>query len=296
MDGFTKIINKSNKISIDWQLSNVCNFNCPYCPEESKNGSSGWPNLENCYNVVDTFSKKGLCEFSFSGGELTMWKDLSKLFSYIKQKGDHKIHLITNGYKSSNYWKKLDVDIITFSWHPTNNLNISKWCNNINLCNVKSKRVWVLSYPPIWDKVVHDYEYFKNNLKDIRILELKYVDERSEKISYNQEQLKFIGNNFIKKKEIGKFSLIINGNEEYFSIPNILSKNMNNFNGWKCNAGVKNFVLKTNGDVFPTSGCTVGRSLGNWFTNNFKSLKEPLICNVDKCWCGPDIKIEKWKV
>ena len=155
----SKIINKTKAISIDWQLSNVCNFDCPYCVDSSKNGKSGWPDFDSCIEVVNTFTEYGLCEFSFSGGELTMWKNLPELFDYIKSK-NHKIHLITNGYKAGRYWSKINADIITFSWHPSSNIDVLKWTDNVNLCHIQ-KRVWVLAYPKLWTKVVVDF----NNLK-----------------------------------------------------------------------------------------------------------------------------------
>tara|TARA_Y100000004_G_scaffold78398_1_gene88260 strand:- start:940 stop:1818 length:879 start_codon:yes stop_codon:yes gene_type:complete len=289
----SKIINKTKAISIDWQLSNVCNFDCPYCVDSSKNGKSGWPDFDSCIEVVDTFTEYGLCEFSFSGGELTMWKNLPELFDYIKSK-NHKIHLITNGYKAGRYWSKINADIITFSWHPSSNIDVLKWTDNVNLCHIQ-KRVWVLAYPKLWTKVVVDFNNLKNNLTDVRILELKYVDNRSENISYTEDQLNFIQKNYLRKKQVGKHFLLDDGIERQLSVPDLLSKGLNNFKGWNCNGGVNNFVLKPDGNVYPTSACSVGSSMGNWHQNDFKRRSKPLLCDVDFCWCGPDIKIEKWK-
>ena len=295
----TQIINNSNRINIDWQLSNVCNFDCSYCPDNVKNGSSGWPSLKCCVDSVDIVVENGLCEFTFSGGELTLWKDFPQLCSYIKQKGNHKIYLITNGYRSPNYWKNINVDIIFFSWHPTSKLKIEKWCEKINLCTNKHKRIFVLMYPYVWDKAVSDFNYLKENLIDFETLELKYVDERAkkEKILYTQDQLSFIEKNAIlnfKKATRAKFNVVINNIEKHIPISKILTKKLNKFYGWKCNAGIKNLVLQINGNVSSTSACNVGESLGNWHYSFFEFAKKPLICNIKNCWCAPDIMIEKW--
>ena len=295
----TKIINKLNTIQVDWQLSNVCNFNCPYCPDGAKNGSSGWPSLKSCFESFDILNERGKCSVTFSGGELTLWKEFSKLCSYIKQSGDHNIHLITNGYRSHNYWKRLDIDQISFSWHPTSKMRIEKWCNNINLCNIKSKRVFILCYPNVWNKVVDDFNYLKNNLNDVDSIELKYVDERAkkQKILYTHEQLKFIQDNSVlnfAEPRKPKFIAVIDNKEKDIPISEILTKGLNKFKNWKCNAGIKNIVLQFDGNVQGTSACNVGNSLGNWHIGFFEFADAPLVCNVENCWCAPDIRIDKW--
>lgn len=292
----TKIINKSDYIKVDWQLSNVCNFDCPYCPDGTKNGTSGWPSLKQCFNSVDILNEKGKCEFTFSGGELTMWNEFPNLCSYIKQNLNNKINLITNGYRSYSYWERLNVDTIFYSWHPTSKLNIKRWCNNINQ-NKKNNRVFVLMYPDVWDKVVNDFEYMKKNLVNYESLELKYVDERNRKINYNDDQLNFIKNNSVLNFSYPKdpsYTVVIDNIEKHIPISEILTKKLNKFYGWKCNAGVKNIVFQINGNVSSTSACRVGNSLGNWHIGYFKFSEKPLNCNVQNCWCAPDIRIDKW--
>lgn len=296
----TKIKRNAERVYVDWQLSNVCNFNCPYCPDGAKNGSSGWPKLQSCKDTVDILSEKGICEFTFSGGELTIWKHLPELFCYIKSKNKHLIHLITNGFKNYKYWNNIQADYISFSWHPTSPLKVEKWTENINKSYAKKKRVYLLCYPLVWDKVISDFTYFKKNLTDVELIELKYVDERArKKITYTAEQLDFISNNSIinfPKPNKTIYTLTFDdGSEGHIPISELLSKGLNKFKNWKCNAGVNNIVLNYNGNVNRTSACRIGDSLGNWHSGFFEFAKEPVICNVDSCWCAPDIWIDKWK-
>ena len=85
-------------------------------------------------------------------------------------------------------------------------------------------------------------------------------------------------------------------NKEYQDI--ILKKkrlvdNLNNFNNWTCEAGINNLVLRIDGSVYPTSGCNVGKQLGNWHNGFFQFRRTGLLCTQQSCWCGPDIMINK---
>ncbi len=293
----SEIINTNKKCKIDWQLSNVCNFDCPYCPDNVKNGSVGWPSFEKCKDTVDILNDKGICEITLSGGELTIWKHFNELCDYIKLKKNHNTYLITNGYKNEKYLSNLNVDKIFFSWHPTSPISIEKWCDKINNVKNKHKRVYVVMYPKVWDKVLEDFTYLKNNLYDFDSLEPKFVDNRAKiNIKYNQDQLKFIEENLVlnfSKPNKPSLYAVINNKRKEVTVSGLITKNLNNFNNWTCEAGINNLVLRIDGSVYPTSGCNVGEQLGNWHNGFFQFRRTGLLCTQQTCWCGPDIMINK---
>ena len=61
----TRVINsrKSNVLSIEFMLGNLCNYKCSYCFPGSNEGDHPWPDYEllikNLKHLLDTYKNKG---------------------------------------------------------------------------------------------------------------------------------------------------------------------------------------------------------------------------------------------
>jgi molybdenum cofactor biosynthesis enzyme MoaA len=99
-------------------LTDLCNFNCPYCRgiEEEKCGSLSW---DEARFVIDSWAAHGLRNIRFSGGEPTLWKgyetingihirrSLVDLVARAKDKGISRIAISSNGSVDSKFYQKL---------------------------------------------------------------------------------------------------------------------------------------------------------------------------------------------
>jgi len=88
-------------------LTDRCNFKCAYC-RGIKPGLRGDLTLEQAKEVVDIWTRGGLKNIRFSGGEPTVWPDLLKLVAYTKSKESiEHIALSTNGSAPLSYYLSL---------------------------------------------------------------------------------------------------------------------------------------------------------------------------------------------
>lgn len=84
-------------LSILWELTNNCNFNCPFCyinTDEAKR----FPYIRgNEWKVIiDALIKKGMLFCCLSGGECLLHPEFSEIYKYLKQNGV-LVTIFTNG-------------------------------------------------------------------------------------------------------------------------------------------------------------------------------------------------------
>ncbi len=74
----------------------------------------------------------------------------------------------------------------------------------------------------------------------------------------------------------------------------MLHRNMNQFKGWTCNAGLESLMINWDGEVHRAT-CRVGGSLGNIYQGTFTEQLQPISCTRDWCTCAADIPLTKIK-
>ena len=109
-------------VVVNWNLGNMCNYTCSYCPPILNNGSFGWQDFKVIKNFIDaceTHYAPRKVYFEFTGGEVTLWKDFIKCAQYIKSKG-HDIGFISNASRTIRWWEKNknNFDHVCLSFHP----------------------------------------------------------------------------------------------------------------------------------------------------------------------------------
>jgi organic radical activating enzyme len=313
MHSFNKILPDPEWVTIDWTMSNICNYSCEYCPDITHNGSSGWPTLES----VDYTSKKlqehygdKRLEYILLGGELALWKKLPHAIEIIKENSPTShIKFLTNGIMPSDYWKTIGNKLtsVIFSYHPTQVKDIQRFVNSINSLDNEYKTILILAWPEAWDKVVEAREYILKNVNDFTSLELKTVDNRfqtipSSKVVYTKEQLDFIKQNrkvFKSNKSVYKPSFTYLDEVRLEEVTGqIIVEDKNSFFGWYCGIGVDKITLDANGTIRRGSGCMMGveENFGNWKSMNINKLPvDGVICPYKTCWCMPDLIATKIK-
>lgn len=311
---FDSIQADPNWVTIDWTMSNVCNYACEYCPSITHDGSFGWPTLESIdYTTKVLEAHYGMgrnLEYTLLGGELAMWKKLPDALDIIKTNSPtSNIKFITNGIMPEDYWRRMGKQItsVVFSYHPTQVKSVERFVESVNALDNEYKTILVLAWPDVWEKIVKDRQYILDNVKEFTSLELKLVDNRyqtkaNSKVIYTQEQLNFIqANRKVSKsgKSVYKPSFTYNNNIKLQEVTGqLLVDEQNKFKDWSCGIGVDKITLDANGTIRRGSGCMIGtdEDFGNWKELNIQNLPTVGVrCPFDSCWCMPDLMATKSK-
>jgi molybdenum cofactor biosynthesis enzyme MoaA len=112
--GFYTLCNKRAKeaslYSPMWRaellITDQCNFKCSYCRGVRKE-CRGNIDLQHALNIIRIWSKDGLKNIRFSGGEPTIHPDLVEMVQYSKKMNIERIALSTNGSANKNKYDEL---------------------------------------------------------------------------------------------------------------------------------------------------------------------------------------------
>lgn len=75
----------SNPLSLCWQISKKCNYNCPFCLSGDQD-TFELP-LEKMKQIIDELAEANVVRIDFTGGEPMLRKDFCKIISYAAEKG-----------------------------------------------------------------------------------------------------------------------------------------------------------------------------------------------------------------
>ena len=116
-------------VSITWQVNNFCNYRCSYCNEGNwsgkyKNDGDVAPLLANLDKLINYYQEQGYVNFKvfFSGGEPTLWKNITPVMEFFKQRLDKNVTLgiNTNLSRKISWWEEnwFHIDDVVASYHP----------------------------------------------------------------------------------------------------------------------------------------------------------------------------------
>ena len=301
-----------DKVVINWNLGNRCNFECSYCPDSLNNGSFGW----NDYEVVTAFIDQAIAHyaprlvyFEFTGGEVTLWKDFVKTAKYIKRVG-HDVGFISNGSRTIRWWEKNKeiFDHVCLSFHPEA-ADPEHFAEVVKIMSQECRthcNIMMHTDLAIWDKCVEVADRVID-IKNISIALQPLIVNFSETLyTYSDNQLTFIDrqwDNYGSKIRYDKTWKLFRGSMDMVDTVNDLKKNSsahrfindktNNWKGWDCWAGVEQIVVDFDGSVM-RGWCRVDGVLG--FIQHPDSIRwptKPVRCNKSMCHCNFDIMSTK---
>lgn len=127
-------------------LTDKCNFKCPYC-QGIRPDFSGTQPFNVSMDILKFWIDDGLVNVRFSGGEPTLYKDLTKLVSFCKENNVERIAISTNGSASRSLYDELvDAGVNDFS------ISLDSGC-----CAIGDKMTG--RGIGTWQKVVDNIEY-----------------------------------------------------------------------------------------------------------------------------------------
>jgi len=307
----------SEILTIELMLGNLCNYKCSYCFPGSNEGDHPWADtdtlIKNITHLFETYKQHGKHKFELYllGGEPTLWKDLPKFCSFLKNNYDVVIRLSTNGYKKAEWWKSNSklFDAVEISVHHeyANADHIVSICDT--LYNEKTNLVAnVLMDPVFFDKCILILEHIKSSKKRWPIVakwvhfngKSKYTKQQAE---YLEKPLKRWPNLlwwFTLKYHARYRTWVIEDHKKKEVADNYLTlQGKNYFKGWNCNLGVDHLHISMTGRISGNCGQLLyGKTFyynlyQNSFAQNFNPTINSVICTKDICSCGFETNISK---
>ncbi len=280
-------------------LHNYCNFSCSYCTPTNYGGTHKWPSetksyldflgrirQRNKYLIVDLL-----------GGEPTLWPQFQSLVNEICDDNTH-VDFSTNASRPLQYWRDFKGGnfTISMSWHH-------EQCDDEHFLNVAKIFQDKATVNVLLLVVPENFERAKRMMDRLDGLSIdaspKFVTKTiglDEYMDYTPEQKEWIQTagfvNARRATRSWKLSNDIFFNKKNMRWTRMLTEGTNNFEGWRCSAGIRRFYVTVAGDIFR---CVkhVGGSLGNVF-GSYSLPDDPIICNQRACGCKSDAMVEKW--
>lgn len=295
-------------VVVNWCLMNVCNYACSYCPDDLHNGKSSWPSYEKveafCRKAIEHYAGKKIY-FEFTGGEVTLWKDLPKLAKFLNDNGC-RVGIISNGSRSLDFWKDFIgcIDHVCLSFHPES-AKEEHFIEVVRLCaqNLRT-HVNFMMHPEHFDRVLT----FAMKVKDIANLSIAVQplvkDFGEELFPYTDLQKKIIDNQFhvivkhVKHTKTFDFyrgsmhTVKADGSSAIVAPQQFIATGRNQWRGWSCYAGVEQIVVTMEGDVF-RGWCLVGGRIGKIDDPDLTLPTAPVTCSKEYCHCNLDIMTTK---
>ena len=313
----------SNRLRINYELHNVCNFKCWYCFPGSNEGTYRWPDLElvkkNIKHLIDYYKEtlgKEYFDLNVLGGEPTLWPELGDFVKFLKDTYGDKVAIMvtTNGSRTLNWWKKnaqyFDKVLISHHLSEGKKEHVRDVADALYEAPVYVD-VAVLMDPKNWDKGVDAIEYFKKSKHRWGIHSNEVIHDL---INYTDDQKKYLKKYLkrmpnllwlyknLKHHDYSNKAVFDNGKKKRFRKNYLLINRLNHFEGWKCNIGIDNITIKFTGEL--SGSCTENLydlsykyNLYNTdFVKNFNPVLKPTTCKKQGCFCLHELNTTKWKI
>lgn len=280
-------------------VHNVCNYNCSYCSDYHRIGDYRWPSDWTPYLnfIKDLKSRHKFLYVEVLGGEPTLWPKFQDFVLEISGPNVF-VEFSTNASRTIRYWEQFaNANIMAcLSWHSEE----ADDEHFIKVAEILQEKVCVhiplMVTPENFERAKAIFDRLKHLNTDLVPKLTRKNISNPEHFDFTPEQLEWISNNKVLKMVTPKmdwmFPKDIYIDDRKIKWPKMQRKNLHNFNGWTCTAGIKRFFVDKNGDI---ERCTkrVGEKLGNIMTG-YALIDEPIVCHKDRCPCKMDVMVDKW--
>ena len=288
-----------NSIKVEWNLGKRCNLDCAYCPAEIHDNHSPHTNIKVLLDAVDALAEIGKpIRVSFTGGEPTIHPDFEDLIKHARQRLEW-INVTTNGLRQPIWYAEAPVDHYVFSLHFDNE-HWERAMDHIMLFAQHNEnmdripfQVNVMAHHKHMDRVRLAVARFHGHDIKYAVRRIRWTEKHDwfDDMRYDAKDL-----DWILKTDA---SVLPNCVVDYEDAPEVLmhandiiKKNLNQFEGWKCSAGVESLMINWDGEVHRAT-CRVGGSLGNIYEGDFEPPEEWVTCTRKFCTCAADIPLSK---
>ena len=284
-----------DQLKVEWNLGKRCNYDCSYCPSVIHDNFSPHTDINILEAAVDKLCELGKpLRISLTGGEPCVHPDIEALLEYFKRKDIFWVNLTTNGTRGHRWYLDHETffNHIVFSLHFEQDWTrvfdtILKFYDNTE----RDFFVNIMAH----HKYVHHVKLVVKKFDEIGI---KYAIRRIrwtegdhnvfDDLKYDGQDLEWI----LEHDATAKPNCRID-EEKIIHANDIIKNNLNQFNGWSCNAGLESLMINWDGEVHRAT-CRVGGSIGNIYTGTFIAPTTPVTCDRNFCTCASDIPLTKY--
>lgn len=282
-----------SSIKVEWNLGKRCNYDCAYCPDSIHDLTSPHTDIEILKSAVDRLLALGKpVRLSFTGGEPTVHPRFEELINYCKHVGISWISVTTNGTRKPEWYINQRVNQWVFSLHFENDWKrVTNTIVSVYRGKPDGTIVNVMAHHDHMESVKEVAEYFNVMKTPYGIRRIRWTDGDHnifDDMRYNLNDLEWI----LEKESTVKANTIID-DELLYHANDVIKLHLNEYQGWKCNAGLESLMINWDGDIHRAT-CRVGGSLGNIYTGEFAIPTEPVTCTRNNCTCAADIPLTKY--
>ncbi len=291
---------------VQWNLGNVCNYSCTYCPTYLHSGTITWPELDLIKNTLlkikNKFSDKNII-VEMLGGEITLYKDFIPMMEFLKD-NNFSSNILSNGSRTLRFWEDASPYLtrIGLTFHPEFS-NQEHFLNLIDLL-VKNNVVPYIKIAMIkehfWNLVEFQKLLFEKfpyiNVEMVLLLDkMNQFSYNGYYYDYSREEINFLVNNDgnVEGHLITEYD---NGTKESYTLNQVRDLGINKFTGFECGSKLSLITIDHKGNV-STSLCRQRSRISIYnIDNELDSLLQPVICELHKCMNHSDLRILKEKI
>jgi len=286
-----------DSIKVEWNIGKRCNLDCGYCPAEIHDNFSSHTKVKVMTDTIDALAEIGKpIRLSFTGGEPCVHPYIIDIIDHAAQRVDW-INITTNGTLPHKLYARLPVSHYVFSLHFDNEV-WEKTINNVlyfaQLNEIERGipfQVNLMAHHEHMEKVKRAAILFDGHHISYVVRRIRWTEKHDwfDDMKYDTKDLDWI----LEQKATAKENCIID-DKELMHANDIIKHHKNQFEGWKCNAGLESLMINWDGEVHRAT-CRVGGSLGNIYKGSFELPEESIICTRKFCTCAADIPLTKVK-
>jgi MoaA/NifB/PqqE/SkfB family radical SAM enzyme len=280
-----------DSIKVEWNLGKRCNLDCAYCPAEIHDNFSPHTDIAVLKRTIDQLASLNKpVRISFTGGEPCVHPKIDELLQYAAERV-YWINVTTNASRKPSWYAKQSVNHYVFSLH-FDNKTVERMVNNIIHFRMLSDipcHVNVMAHHEYMAQVKEAAAMFRAANVPYAIRRIRWTTKHDwfDDLKYNHKDLKWI----IENNATAEPNVLIDGKTEMHA-NDVIKQHLNQFEGWKCNAGVESLMINWDGEVHRAT-CRVGGSLGNIYKGTFVRPQEAVTCTRQWCTCAADIPLTK---
>lgn len=292
----------SQTLIIQWNIGNVCNFTCEYCPPLLHDGSIGWIDnsiiKDNLLKIKNHYKDKKI-HLELLGGEVTVKKDFPDLLEFCKENNFETI-FFTNGSRTLSFWERIlpYINRVVITFHPQHTIKE----HLINLLTLlKNNNINFMVNVAIVKKYFDELILFCNELQqtfDITIEPLLLYDKVGIRgyngfyYDYSEDQIKKVIT--ITEDKSYYIAETVTGEIVHITTAELRSKKLNNFYNFTCG---ENFEIITI-DFFgrASTGLCSQKPKINLYNDDIEKLFIPTLCKLKECNNPSDLRLFKRKI
>ena len=288
-----------NIFYVNWWLTDHCNYNCSYCPQELKRGEIPFLDLRNAKSFLNKIkffadqSEKAV-QIEITGGEVTEWAHLESFLTYNKSLGFFN-SIRTNASKDRDFYNKIFqiIDKVELVFHP----EYAQKSHFLMLVTLASSfenldtSVTIKCLPNFWEDCKDVENFVESKWENIAVNMQMLFDDPIKNTTvikdYSEEQLQSFENisgDLVLQTDDGK--------DIVTDYQTLILQNKNIFTSMHCMIGIEQIVVDARGVVY-RGHCRQGKSIGTIDGDVFFPTT-PKICGRPTCPNAFDIQATKF--